>query len=311
VVGALVAAAGLLALVFGIPIKEFSFGDTLIVAGTVALVGGLILIALAAAVSQLQRIAELLGARPLSRSVRPLDVLVAGGAPARSADRIQFPPRQKPQAPKEPVAEEPAPAPAHVEEFAERDYELESDAAPSLRNPDVPVMAEAEAEELPLSPVKAPAPAARSPFKFPEPPKPSLPEPLKPAAPAAETRAPSSEPPWRSGSPLRTSQSSYFDAMWKEKDEPRGAPPPMPEPSRSSRPETIARAPAMPEPAPEPVPEKSAVEETRAVAILKSGVVDGMGYTLYVDGSIEAELPDGTLRFASINELRAHLERNS
>jgi hypothetical protein len=36
-----------------------------------------------------------------------------------------------------------------------------------------------------------------------------------------------------------------------------------------------------------------------------------MGYTLYVDGSIEAELPDGTLRFASINELRAHLEKNS
>ena len=50
---------------------------------------------------------------------------------------------------------------------------------------------------------------------------------------------------------------------------------------------------------------------TRAVAILKSGVVDGMGYTLYVDGSIEAELPQGTLRFASINELRGHLEKNS
>ena len=46
-----------------------------------------------------------------------------------------------------------------------------------------------------------------------------------------------------------------------------------------------------------------------AVAILKSGVVDGMGYTLYVDGSIEAELPQGTLRFASINELRGHLEK--
>jgi hypothetical protein len=49
----------------------------------------------------------------------------------------------------------------------------------------------------------------------------------------------------------------------------------------------------------------------RTVAILKSGVVDGMGYTLYVDGSIEAELPQGTLRFASINELRSHLEKNS
>jgi hypothetical protein len=309
VVGALAAAAGLLALGFGIPVKEFSFGDTLIVAGTMALVGGLLLIALGAAVSQLQRIAELIGARPLARSARPLDVLVAGGAPARSADRIPFPPRPKPQAAKEPAAEEPAPAPMHVEEFAERDYEPESEAAPSLRNPDVPVMAEAEAEELPLSPVKAPAPAARSPFKFPEPPKPSFPEPLKPAAPAAETRAPSSEPPWRSGSPLRTSQSSYFDAMWK--DDARGAAPAMPEPSRSSRSESIARAPAMPEPVSEPEPEQPEVEETRAVAILKSGVVDGMGYTLYVDGSIEAELPDGTLRFASINELRAHLERNS
>jgi len=52
-------------------------------------------------------------------------------------------------------------------------------------------------------------------------------------------------------------------------------------------------------------------DEPRTVAILKSGVVDGMGYTLYVDGSIEAELPQGTLRFASINELRAHLEKSN
>jgi hypothetical protein len=52
-------------------------------------------------------------------------------------------------------------------------------------------------------------------------------------------------------------------------------------------------------------------QKSRAPAILKSGVVDGMGYTLYVDGSIEAELPQGTLRFASINELRSHLSKNS
>jgi hypothetical protein len=51
--------------------------------------------------------------------------------------------------------------------------------------------------------------------------------------------------------------------------------------------------------------------EEPPVAILKSGVVDGMGYTLYVDGSIEAELPQGTLRFASINDLRGHLAKNS
>ena len=50
--------------------------------------------------------------------------------------------------------------------------------------------------------------------------------------------------------------------------------------------------------------------EPRPVSILKSGVVDGMAYTLYTDGSIEAQLPQGIVRFASIDELRAHLERN-
>ena len=48
--------------------------------------------------------------------------------------------------------------------------------------------------------------------------------------------------------------------------------------------------------------------EPYAVSILKSGVVDGMAYTLYSDGSIEAEMPQGTMRFASITELRAYLE---
>jgi hypothetical protein len=48
-----------------------------------------------------------------------------------------------------------------------------------------------------------------------------------------------------------------------------------------------------------------------APTILKSGVVDGMAYTLYADGSIEAKLPHGTVRFGSIAELRAHIESNS
>jgi hypothetical protein len=57
---------------------------------------------------------------------------------------------------------------------------------------------------------------------------------------------------------------------------------------------------------PEPAHEPHA-----AAAILKSGVVDGMAYTLYADGSIEAKLPHGTVRFGSIAELRAHIENNS
>jgi hypothetical protein len=36
-----------------------------------------------------------------------------------------------------------------------------------------------------------------------------------------------------------------------------------------------------------------------------------MAYTLYSDGSIEAALPQGTLRFGSITELRNHIEQAS
>ncbi|MFZ0236315.1 MAG: hypothetical protein WAL37_02930 [Xanthobacteraceae bacterium] len=47
------------------------------------------------------------------------------------------------------------------------------------------------------------------------------------------------------------------------------------------------------------------------VAVLKSGVVNGMPYTLYSDGSIEAQLPGGMLRFGSITELRNHIEQSA
>jgi hypothetical protein len=58
-------------------------------------------------------------------------------------------------------------------------------------------------------------------------------------------------------------------------------------------------------------PPESTPQEPPATAILKSGVVEGMAYTLYADGSIEAELPNGTVRFGSIAELRTHIESNS
>jgi hypothetical protein len=57
--------------------------------------------------------------------------------------------------------------------------------------------------------------------------------------------------------------------------------------------------------------DRPAAEERRAVSILKSGVVDGMAYTLYSDGSIEAELPEGTIRFSSIEDLRRHLDEHA
>lgn len=61
----------------------------------------------------------------------------------------------------------------------------------------------------------------------------------------------------------------------------------------------------------EPIQEATRDMREEAVTVLKSGVVDGMAYTLYSDGSIEAELPQGVVRFGSIEELRNHLEKSA
>ena len=60
VLGVLATLAGLVAIGFGTPASALDFGNTLIVAGTTAAVGGLITIGLAAAVGRLQRLADLL-----------------------------------------------------------------------------------------------------------------------------------------------------------------------------------------------------------------------------------------------------------
>jgi hypothetical protein len=78
----------------------------------------------------------------------------------------------------------------------------------------------------------------------------------------------------------------------------------MPLPPVPARPRDNGNKPADRRP---PGPARMAAE--RGPAILKSGVIDGMPYTLYADGSIEAELPQGTVKFASVDALRAHLEK--
>jgi hypothetical protein len=73
-------------------------------------------------------------------------------------------------------------------------------------------------------------------------------------------------------------------------------------PRRAGRmPSTFSEPPAARQP--------PAVEDQPPVTVLKSGVVDGMAYSLYSDGSIEAQMPEGMMRFASIDELRAHLDQ--
>ena len=64
--------AGLVAIGFGIPINEFSFGNTLIVAGTVAACTGMLLLGLWMAVRELKKIARPAGRRrPAETPSRP------------------------------------------------------------------------------------------------------------------------------------------------------------------------------------------------------------------------------------------------
>jgi hypothetical protein len=99
-----------------------------------------------------------------------------------------------------------------------------------------------------------------------------------------------------------------FEDAWPKID--RGRAGDIPPQRRSARPPAGA-----PEANGVPAPERNAPPpsppgETQAgVTVLKSGVVDGMAYSLYSDGSIEAQMPEGLMRFASLDELTAHIDR--
>jgi len=305
-VGAAAVVVGLVMVGFGIPINEFSFGNTLIGAGTTAAVGGLIVIGLGVVVAQLHRIQAALATRAPIQSGRPLDIFENAPGPraAPAPSRIPLPPKQKTDVgireghPLEPRMDTAASADVPVEARPARSF------APTLRNPDEPpVTVDDDVSLSPQHPMAisepagadlgkpAPAPSASPPFN-------------------ADWRSP---PPPAASEQTRQPYAADFDAMWPAGPKPAkssaGTEAKPYEPKLTLPPREAAAAPikrAEPE-APMPSPGY----EPRAVAILKSGVVDGMGYTLYVDGSIEAELPQGTLRFASINELRSHLEKSS
>ncbi len=100
--------------------------------------------------------------------------------------------------------------------------------------------------------------------------------------PIEEVAAPPVEPP-----PQPAAEKSVFDTMWSTQDRDGH--------ERASEPHHPATA------APRSARDKNAT-------VFKSGVIDGMAYTLYTDGSIEAELPQGTVRFVSVEELRDYLE---
>jgi hypothetical protein len=247
VLGLLLALAGVVAIGLGIPIQEFGLGNTLIMAGTVALTGGLILVGLAMVVRQLRRLLDATRALNTSAGLvpEPYDPGYAVG-----------PERPRP----EPVSQRPEP----VAKTSEPAWAPTAEApAPGASLPPLVALASGTIEtELP-----PPADEDEQPEREPE----REPEPVPQAV---QEPAPERRP--RSAAMQDFARGMTFDNVWS--DEAAAA---------------------------EPVPPASPRTD-----VLKSGVIGGMPYTLYADGSIEAELSTGTMRFASFTELRDFIERS-
>ena len=90
-----------------------------------------------------------------------------------------------------------------------------------------------------------------------------------------------------------------FDAIWSDQ---AAAPAEHQADADAAAPSRHEAAP-MSAPGGGPVPAAGSDE----VRIFKAGVIEGMAYTLYTDGSIEAELAEGPMRFSSLADLRAYL----
>jgi hypothetical protein len=284
IAGIAVLAAGLLAVVFGIPVKEFSFGNTLIVAGAVAACTGVIMLGLAVVVRELQNIARRLG---------PANAAVAGGAksepqlPGTGADQPASanPDGAEPAGKQSPSASSPTP---WQEEVAARDRARgRGDGA---------------SEAAPAEPAAATKPRRNLLFS-----SSSRRERERAAgAPDAPAADPGSAPPVAPPAPKEAAPATFEDA-WPQSDRPRS------DALRRTRTPSTFAEPTAAAPAPAIAPERPAPtvrsEEPAPVTVLKSGVVDGMAYSLYSDGSIEAQMPEGMMRFASIDELRSHLDQ--
>lgn len=268
--GAAIVAAGLALVASGVSLQDRAFDVTTVTPGIVAIVGGCILVGLSFVVRALLRVERALMAKPMPHSPRPGET-AAEVSPERAGElRIPFPTEAK-------TATE-APAPT-VPPSAVR-----IETAPVVDARDVSLLPNAPARPDDDHGVGNSGPAK-----------------LNGSAHATASGAPNG--PTRRPQP----KSSIFDTLWPKT--PRSSPEPQPAAAQSA-PVAEAAVARAPEPAPSAAPPAVPAPTPAGVSILKSGVVEGMAYTLYSDGSIEAQLPGGTLRFRSITELRSHIEQN-
>jgi hypothetical protein len=282
--------AGLVTVGFGIEL-DLSFGNTLIQAGSVVACSGIILLGLWTVVRELKNIARRLGPDDVAESRAANTALATASATLReqAPDSGGFLSGRDQPIPAHAGDTEPAaPAPWH-EETAARDR----------GRSDAPAAAEAAAAVKPRrnllfsSSSRKERERAESrttdPFAADSHPDPAV-APFPPPFPPKPGEAPP----------------ATFEDAWPQLDRPRTAEVPPP-PRRSPRTPSTFTEPAAP--ATDRHPPAARPEDQPVVTVLKSGVVDGMAYSLYSDGSIEAQMPEGMMRFASIDELRKHLDQ--
>jgi hypothetical protein len=265
--------AGLLAIGFGIPINEFGLGNTLILAGSVAACSGLIILSLWVAVRELKSMARQFGSSPALESkhsaLQPVALPSPGEDESGIASLADVMGGEHPGAPPH-LPPSASPSAPWVDEPTARDRSRQ-EAAPEnpARQRRNLMFSSTSRRERERAQARAGEPIASEPR-------------------AASAASEASEfPP------------ANFDDAWpkSERVRPAEAPSqrrPLRNPSTSGEPAATRQPPAA---------------DQQPVTVLKSGVVEGMAYSLYSDGSIEAQMPEGMMRFASIDELRAHLDQ--
>jgi hypothetical protein len=296
--------AGLAAIGFGIPVKEFGFGNTLILTGSVGVCTGLVMISLGLVVGEMRKLAAQLaqparGAAPLPRrglnlsstddrdddgQYTPVSSSVSREAPepsAPSGGEEQVPPWQDEVLRDR---ERLAAAASAAEEPKRRNLMFSSTRRDREKD-----RTDAVAQALELD-LEGPAPV-----------------------PQREDESRDDEAPKVEAAPR-------FEDAWSRGDRP-ASPPDRPrfsdairQAARASATHTERFSDRLPDPS--EIPDRNeaapaAAPRPSGATVLKSGVVDGMAYSLYSDGSIEAQMPEGLMRFSSIDDLRAHLENRN
>jgi len=292
IVGLLVAAiglvlSGLLAIGYGISVKEFSVGNTLIQSGVIGVCTGALMFGFWMAVRELKSIALRLGAGvPQPRGEVAVRPVLPPGLAREGAPEGGFPFNRGQQPAENAGSAEPAAAspPPWQDEAASRDPQ--GDAPPEA----TPAEAAAKPKRNLLFSSTSRKERERAQAR--------TSEPLPPDLLSADLRPnPPAVPPLPEPAELPPAS---FDDAWPKPERPKpGDVPPQ------------RRAPRAPSTLNEANGTAARNEEQPAVTVLKSGVVDGMAYSLYSDGSIEAQMPEGMMRFASIDELRSHLDQRA